>query len=816
MKQVYAVGSLTRNGTSGRASGLAHSTGVRPEDLRLALSTAGYSPPPASENRPLPVRLALLQVGPAGRVLTHVTPNGGSYFAHSLLNVPPTADAQLVIQTWGSPVWQRHEPDTTGDLPEMAYLPVADVLDDAVLKNWLADDRHREMLEFVFTALLGTPPTSSIVLAAPAQDVATMVYAVTRTLPLALLEEFTFSTYESDPAVCPARLVGHETGAADRELPVSCYDPGRVAFNPQTGRRSEVPAVGAFPAFAVAALADGTTTSLDELKAAWQRLGLREVRHLDLVFRLTRGAEPPTREETADALRHPPLAEWLADRAEVRERVLDWALADRDFATESLGRLVQGLRLQPATLAGLGRTVREQAVQAIRTGDRERAETALEVVLPLTVPAKAHTVWGELIAELGKPAELTGEIRNYLLPRLVRFKHQQGSTRVDATLTAWLDVPSERLGAWLDLDLPRAYQVEASRSCLKREAELSPTLIQTLAARPALTLALLRPEEGVTTARVLLLFDALLAQDPQTPWFEKILTHADDFPSELLNRFFESALAAGRVDVDRVVRTGGVRLAELFRGQSGLERVGLQFLADPPADLLRSDAVLEFLRRLNEDDRLATELKSRVAAVLAVRSYLDRPGFEAEAMTATASALSLTPPVVPPATRGELFTALANALVVRADEDSLQSDLETALIQFGPVLANDPADLFENLLRELRGRIDLRRHPNFVAVVLAVALGAVKSPELTGKLDGLDGHAFAVAADAGKQGGNRLLNRIDRLTQSWPRSARAQWGFLLPAVRPPGLKRLLRDTGFFLGGAAVATTAAWLARWLTT
>ena len=76
----------------------------------------------------------------------------------------------------------------------------------------------------------------------------------------------------------------------------------RVAFNPQTGRRSEVPPVGAFPAFAVAALADGTTGKLDELKAAWQRLGLREVRHLDLVFRLTRSAEPPTREETADAL----------------------------------------------------------------------------------------------------------------------------------------------------------------------------------------------------------------------------------------------------------------------------------------------------------------------------------------------------------------------------------------------------------------------------------------------------------------------------------------------------------------------------------
>ena len=52
---------------------------------------------------------------------------------------------------------------------------------------------------------------------------------------------------------------------------------------------------------------------------------------------------------------------------------------------------------------------------------------------------------------------------------------------------------------------------------------------------------------------------------------------------------------------------------------------------------------------------------------------------------------------------------------------------------------------------------------------LAVALGANQSPELTGKLDGLDVHAFALAADAAKRGGNRMLTEIDRRSAEWPK-----------------------------------------------
>jgi hypothetical protein len=806
MKQLYAAGPLATVSTGRSLSVRAATTGLRPDELQAALSTAGYAPPPArgpDGERPLPVRLALLKSG-AGRVLTHITPNGGTYFAHALLNVPAAADAQLAIQTWGSPLWQRHDPDAAADLPELPYLPVADVLDDAALRDWLAGPGRRDLLEFVLTALLGTPGTTRIVLAAPADDVARVVYAVTRALPGGLLDDFTFSTYEPDPLACPARLIGTDGGSADWDLPTACYGDGRVGFNPATGRRTELPVEVPFAAFAADALATGETAALDEVRAAWQRLGLTDIRQFDLVFRLTRGTGGLTKAEAAEALRHPPLAAYVATRTDLMAQMLDWALEDREFATTSFSRALQSLRQRPEAVARLAETARNHGLTAVRTGDRTRAANALEVVLPVVAPSKANAVWGDVLAEFPDPGELAWETRWYLLPRLARFK-------ADETGAKWLDVPADRLGELLGLDLPRAQHLVAARTCLSRDGEPSAALTQTLAKHPTLTLSLLRTD-NTDPDLAGKLFDALLVEAPSHPWLEDLLTRAADYPPDRLNRFFEAALTAGTVDADRVVRTQGPRLLELFAGQSGLDRIGTLFLATPPADLLRNQGVLDFLGKLRAEPKVGDELKGRIAAVMAVRGWLDSPTFTPEALKPVAEALAVAPPALPPTARAELFDTVAGQLLRRSNDGTLQTDLETALVHFGPVLANDPTDLYENLLRDLRGRTDLGRHPNLIQTFLAVALGAATDPALVGELDGLDGHAFAIASDAAKRGGNRLLRVIDRRSESWPRPARAQWAFLHAAVRPRGFCGLLRDAGLVLTGAGVATAAWWVVK----
>ena len=238
MKQVYATGTLnSTTGPTSRAAIRASTTGTNPDAVQAALAFANYLPPSrdAEPQSKLPVRLSFLSTSHSGRVLTHVAPNGGTYFAHSLLDVPSGTDALTAIQTWGSPDWQRHEPEAGTDLPELPFLPVADVLDDTSMKSWLEDDSHREMLEYVFNALIVVPSSARVILAAKADDVAAVVYAVTRAFPTSLTDDFTFSTYEADPLSCRARLIGRDPGTSGTDLPDNCYRDDAFGYNPASG-----------------------------------------------------------------------------------------------------------------------------------------------------------------------------------------------------------------------------------------------------------------------------------------------------------------------------------------------------------------------------------------------------------------------------------------------------------------------------------------------------------------------------------------------------------------------------------------------------
>ena len=819
MKQIYSMGTIASAPASlndtplpGRSLRLpsvkASTTGIQPAHLQSTLSSGLYAAPPgrsAENEHPLPVRLALLAT-PTGRVLIHVTPQGGSYFAHTLLNVPETADAQLAIQTWGSPLWQRHEPDSAAELPELPYLPVADLLDDAALKAWLEVPYKRELLEFALSAFLSTPAATRIFLAAPADDVAKVVYGLTRALPQGLLDDFTFSTYESDPLACTARLIGHETGSTEQDLPAGCYAGGNVALNAATGKRTDLKSAVPMAPFAAEALAKGEFGALDEIKGSWQRLGLKDAQHLDLIFRMTRESGELTKAEASEALRHAPLAAWLASRSGALQQFLDWASDDRAFAHSSFGRAVQTLRQKPEVLNTLAARVREQGVAALKADDKERASIALEVILPMVAPAKANSLWGELLTGPLTPDQLAWDIRCYLLPRFVRFKQRQNATDgPDASFAQWLLVPAEKLAELLALELPKSYQLAAARAALAQPGEPTSTLTHTLAQHPALALVLLQPGDE---DRSVTLFEALQEQAPDRPWLEDAVARAADYPPSLLNRFFEATLKAGKIDADRLVRTQGPRLLELFAAQSGLDRLGTQFLAVPPSDVVHNQTVLVFLKTLRGEAQLGEELKARIDAVLNIRAFLDAPDFTPEAMAPLAAALAVTPPALPTATKGQAFDAVVCELAKRSSKRSLQTDFEAVLLHLGPTLANDVTDLYENTLRAWRSlESDFAKHPNRVHAFLALALGASASAELRTNLDGLEAHAFGLASEAAKVGGHPMLDELDRRSKDWPKEARTKWGFLLAAVRPQN--RWKRDAISGLIGAAIASVG-WL------
>jgi hypothetical protein len=802
VEQLYSIGGLA----GARLPAVkAASRGLRAEDVQSALAYTGYAPPSAwtgETDGPLPVRLALLQTPSAGRMLAHVAPNGGTYFAHALLHVPATADAQLAIRTWGSPRWQRHDPDSAGDLPELPYLPVSDQLDDAALQAWLEDPAHRAALEFVLSALLVTPAVTRVVVAASADATARIVYAVTRALPHSLLEGFTFSTYESDPRAAAIRLIGHDTGRSGGDLPDACYGGSSVAFNPATGRRSELRAEVPFAVFAVDALAGGDTAPLDDFQATWQLLGLTDARLFELVHRLSRGPAALTKDEATAAAAHPTLAAWVAARPGAVSQFVAWALDDTDFAHRVLSRMVAPLRQKADAVTRVATEVRQAGLAAVAAGDRVRAANALEVILPMVAPARANAVWDDVLTHVPDPAVLAWDMRQYLLPRLVRFKHPAATaTAVDPALVPWLDAPADQLQELLALGLPAPYRLAAAAACLGRDGEPSAAFARAVATQPVIVLDLLRAEGDRPAA----LFEKLLAEVPTHPWFEDVLANAATFSAGARNRLFEVTLSAGKIDPDQLIRGRGAVLLSLFAGESGLDRLGRMFLATPPDDLVTNPTLLDFLGKLKDEPQVTADVTDRISAVLTVRQFLDGPDFSAESLAPVAAALAVRPPVFPAAAVAQVLDCVSDDLVRRSDTEAFQRDLELVMSHLGPVLATGPAELYRELLRRHRARREFAPTSRAVQGFLAVALGASATEDAAKVTEGLEAEAFTIATDAARRGGRRAMRAIDARSKDWPKSARTQWGFLAEAVRPKEIGRSLRELSLFAAGAGAAT-----------
>jgi hypothetical protein len=140
--------------------------------------------------------------------------------------------------------------------------------------------------------------------------------------------------------------------------------------------------------------------------------------------------------------------------------------------------------------------------------------------------------------------------------------------------------------------------------------------------------------------------------------------------------------------------------------------------------------------------------------------------------------------------------------------DGLQTELETLLLTLGPVWGGGPSGLYRDLLRSLKEGKGFWKRVELLHAALAVALGAVQTPELAVQLETFEAEAYALAQQISRVGGKRVLAALRSRTSTWPPAARNQWSFLVKAVRPREIRDLLRDCclvgfGVLAGGAGV-------------
>ena len=747
MKQLYYT-SCEAGKSVGGQSGFkvrAVSAGVSPDLQRAVCSQVGYELPNGVpdnvEPAQAPVRLALLDVSGAGRLLIHavyvghdpVTDRFGNFFSHALLEVPPSVDARAAALTWGSGFWQRrHEGGT--DLPTVdALAPGNSAALDRQLASLLADPAGRELFAFALQAILETSAAQRLYLVARPEQIAVCVYGLTRALPKAQRETLTFSTYEKIPLQSEARVVGAWWPAGTTaDLPSTCYDGRSHAFNTLSGRKSTLASPSEYVAFAVDRLARNST-ELSSFMTWCDSLGLTDARQVDEAFRL-RFDRPVTRDELLRALENRGLAPAVLARKELPAQVVGWALDDATFRGRDFGRFVAILRGTPPGAAALV-TAATDATRAaiINQKDLERTRTALETVLPaVAAPERVKEFWEAIAAQLD-PAPLPWELRLYLSQKLLT---QPVPKSGPGTLGRWAAVPVKQLGALLETAIHLDWKVQAFLRCHAGANALpAPEVIQVLGRDPTLLFRLLEestPRSGNSPDaeadnRAANLFVAAAREARGRERVAELLSNSQRFSPALCDRCVVAALKAGLTTTEHLFTTYGEKLFQLLPTGAVIAEVAEGLLARS-GDASSSDArALPFLRKCQQSNvlgRLSPTAQQRLATRIGLSEFRRAPSLDRTILSQVRDMLAKLPAASPERKREnqEVVKVVAGRLLVESVH-GVRERLADILELLGPVVAANPKELYGNLIATLEGHKQFLKNPDLLHAFIATGFG---------------------------------------------------------------------------------------------
>lgn len=822
---------------SGEVRPCAASAGVSWEQLTPLAPLVAYQPPASfvahdskhdastngshqngSLSHKAPISLALLQTPSTGRILSHGTlaPASDSVsshsFTHVLLDVPATLDAHQAIQTWGSKQWQRSAADGLGQLSDSLFPPVSDELDDKSFTSFLNEPRNKDVFHFVLAAMIGTPHDTRIFVAAPSETVAACIYGLTRCLPAPLLENLTFSTYEHTPLNCPARIIGVVPDSQDQELPPTCHDGSGVAINYYTGTKTSINLDIPYAKYALQVLSTGNFAPLDDFRATWQRLGIKDGSLLDVVYRLSTGPDAITKDEAIKALQDSALASWICPRPEYQQLFLGWALEDIDFATCTFPRVVSALRQRTDQLTRIAGTIHDAGLAAVAAGDLTKTRCALEVLLPMVSPSSGQAVWNELLQQQSDPDTLSWEMRSYLLPKLARLRPLTVGQLPDADMSRWLRIPADKLSSLLGMSLSQGYQVAVCLELLHGNKENHAAVAKALAGNQPMALTiiqqLLANPDGKAIAHEL--FSLLIAEAPSPSWLNEVIKIDPPVPAPFLNRCVGAALDHGSQAIDPVpfVRQQGAALLDRLAGQGNLDRLASQVLAGQSGDLLTDDALRSFFLGLEGKTGLSGAVEERLQALLKVHRYFEQPTVRPDQLDAIAKAMQLEPKLFGPAA----YTRLLRSALSCMDNATFQDDLVGLLLSWGPIFGG-PSALYRECLKQCQENKTFWKNPDQLQAFLAVALDGTPSHDLNSQTEGLEAEAYSLVENLVRRGGKKAWEEMNNRFADWPRPAKRQWQFLSQAIMPAGGQRTTRDLTAMLIGAGIMAVIFVALKW---
>ncbi len=770
------------------------SAGLGPERLRAALPYMAYGLPDyihPLQNSPVPspVRLAFLKTPELGSILCHsvsagldpTTDRPGNFFSHVLLDVPPTFTAETAIKTWESDSWRRADGPFQATLPDIEDVHTSEAFTDEGLRQFLSSESGQRMFRFVLEAMLTTAADNRIFLAASSQDVAVCVYGLTRVLPQTCLGTLTFSTYEYQPLSCPARLIG--TGAADAsqsDMPSSCYSGKAVGYNSSTGRMSQMTLQGDFVEYAMAAATTGDRTRLDELLAVCGQCGIDRPELLNLVCRAEFGSELVKNDLLRLAI-YPRFLSHLLGKPSIRQPWLDRFAEDDELTGVLASQVVPVLKEDREAIAAFGETAMQATVEAIRHGKLTKTRTLLEHILPATSDATAASSHMAVLDEIGDPNAVPWQTRAYLLTQMAGIP----SDGLHSALRArWLSPQPAELPLLCGLPIPDRWKTHACLSCLLHAGVTSP-LIDTLTSHLELLPEVLRhlPRDKGATQNLPSLVAALLARsNAPAGLVGDLLRHRDQMRPEVTSAFLTAAAQSGDIDVLQLASQCGPGLLEVLSGGNDLDTF-LARLLDCSAERLVNDRQILALFQTAARKKGPGEIRDGLESALAIRSFLDRPTLNGEALSRVATALRTFQNSASSRIGMSVLEVALDTICAREDSPSIGRAVESLLLNFGLLMSEGPNGLYRRLLEQFRARKDFWRRQHLICALVAVGLGAT-STDLSRQATVMAEQARDLAEEVARRSKRRVFAFIERQSCDWPNEARARWNLFAKFIRP--------------------------------
>lgn len=432
----------------------------------------------------------------------------GTYFIHLLTSLPANFTARDAINLWHSSFWQTTIPESTSgfrDPHSYELLPVVpDVLkpEPYTEQKFSQNEMLGKYLPFVIQAYLSLDKEQRLFIAAEDYHIASLIWGLTECLPSLLLQDLTFSTYESDIVKTNMRIVGaclpvekvrRESLNPARVLPADGYYGQNVMLNCYTGQysslSSQYPLLPAYTQFATSCLLGKAEAhgELQSLLTSAERLRVSSVPQLLFVYKFidtNNQSQSLSYDDISAVLENFNLAFEFLSRDNVQESLIALTIQnpqwwkERGMTALTLlweRRNANGVSLAP-TFTALGCKVAQTVANAILENDQHKFSIGWELLCTTAPANKDPKPWADLFFMLsGYPP---GEICPWSLwSELLNFWQYAAAYIAPEQIRPWLSISWEQLPDFLHMNLPHEWQIMAVTQLLADPSKLIPSWV---------------------------------------------------------------------------------------------------------------------------------------------------------------------------------------------------------------------------------------------------------------------------------------------------------------------------------------------------